>query len=152
MTINSFDFIIHNEVSIAAEPAKVWPYILDINSWRTAGPRLLHDSGEAGAVGERFKAVSESETGSFHYYVVNVEILPERRRTIRLDTPAGDLIGYATWTLTPADGGTRLEYHVYCQDELPCDADGVPAKDAILRMGHQRVAEGFTDLKQLIET
>ncbi|MDT9600193.1 SRPBCC family protein [Sphingosinicella rhizophila] len=147
-----FDFIVHSEVVIAATPAKIWPYILDTNSWRSkARTPLVHDSGEPGAVGERFKAMADGGD-DFHYFVVNAELVPEQRRTIRLDKKEGGLIGYATWTLTPDGAGTRVEYHVYCQQETMIDENGKPmAKDVILGGAHKTMTEGLVLLKQLVE-
>jgi hypothetical protein len=154
MTDQSFDFITHTEVFIAASPAEIWPHLLDTNSWRSAGHRLISDSGVPGEIGERFKAVSDGggDGDSFHYYVVNVELAPGKRRTIRLVTPDQRLIGYASWALSAVDGGTRVEYHVYSQIEPPLDATGKPVpKERIFESFYQGVNAGFLALKQIIE-
>src|SRR5690349_15066298 len=112
MMMDAYDFIVHNEVFIAAPAAEIWPHILNPDGWRSGGIQLVGDSGEAGQVGERFKAVAAGQDEPIYYYVTNAELMPERRRTIRLDKTAGGLIGYASWVLTPVGGGTRVEYHV----------------------------------------
>lgn len=58
------------------------------------------------------------------FLVENVEVVPGERRTIKLYEPDGALLGFATWTLDPDAGRTRVGYDVYSESRLPPGADG----------------------------
>ncbi len=143
---NAFDFITHNEIQIAASPAQVWPHLRNVNAWKE-GAKATHFDGGRDVVGERFKASSDP-TGANFYFIETVEIAPGTRWTIRLNTAKGDLMGYATWTLTAAPGGTLLRYDTFLRSQLAGGA--TPA--GTIRAAGQRMDSEFSRLKRLIET
>lgn len=153
LLVPSIDFITHSAVMIEAEVEDVWPYILYPNSWKT-GDKLVPVGGEQDALGERFKAMSDDGTGLVHFYVENVEVVPLKRRTVRLETVDGDLVGYATWVLTPGNGITHVEYHVYCCVSVGGAGTSKPSRveqDEMIRIAHLRMDEEFVAMKCLVE-
>ena len=145
-TPGAFDFITHNEVAINASPAEVWPHLRNVNAWK-AGAKVFLFDGNADSVGERFKAASAPDAASF-YFIETVEMIRPSRWTIRLNTREGDLMGYATWTLTAAPGGTLLRYDTFLRSQLAGGA--TPA--GTIRAAGQRMDSEFSRLKRLIET
>src|SRR5690606_42100493 len=77
------------------------------------------------------------------FYFTNVEMVPEQRRTIRLNTPEGALIGYAVWELTPVEGGTEVAYHVYSEAVIPADR-----KSTRLNSSHVKISYAVFCLKK----
>src|SRR5690348_1433023 len=90
------DLITRNDIVVEATPAQIWPHIVEVSAWKK-GAKLLKIAGSAGQVGERFEAVMGDDPGEVIFYVENVEVIPQRCRTIRLNAPDGKLLGYATW-------------------------------------------------------
>jgi hypothetical protein len=96
-------------LQIRAPGPNIWPHILHSNTWRN-NPMLVPVSppNKRG----RFKAVRRTAPDAVLYYVDIVEILDERRKITRLTSPDESLLGYESWTLTPQDNVTMLEYCV----------------------------------------
>jgi hypothetical protein len=141
-----FDFLTHNEVQIAAEPAKVWPHLRDVNAWKL-GAKTVHFDGGTNVVGERFKVSPEGAESNF-YFIQTVELERDRRWTIRLNGPTGELRGYATWTLAPDSGGTRLRYDTFLRSQLA----GGATPESTNRAAGQRMDTEFARLKRIVET
>ncbi len=116
-----FDLVTHNSVVIEATPAAIWPRIVDPSEWK-AGAKMVLVEGDPAKTGARFKAVTAEAPDQASFYFTNLEMVPEQRRTIRLNTPEGALIGYAVWELTPVEGGTEAAYHVYTEAVIPAAA------------------------------
>ena len=92
------------------------------------------------------------------FYVENVEFDPPRRRTMRLNSPDGALIGFASFELTAQDGATIVEYHVYSSSVLPEETVAAMSEDdlAALRANnyknnYERFAAELQALKVLVE-
>lgn len=148
-----FDFITHNEVHIAADPAGVWPHLRNVNAWK-AGARTTYVDGDHDAVGERFKVSSQGDESSF-YFIETVELEAGKRWTIRLNGPRGELRGYATWTLAAESGGTRLRYDTFIRSQLAAGTtpeDAARTGERINREAQQRMDGEFSRLKRLVET
>ena len=137
--------VTHNAVTIAAPAERIWLYIVEPDAWK-AGAQLVPVEGAE----DRFQAVMPNDPDTPLYHVRNVELDPPVRRTIRLNALDGALIGFATWELTPANGGTRVAYHVYSQQEAP---PGFPAidREAYLEDNRRRFQEELNSLKALVE-
>lgn len=108
------NLVTHNRIEIARPAAVIWPYILEPNLWKM-GAKLVHRSGPAGQVGEVFGATEPNVT----FLVENVELISNRRRTIKLYQPDGTLLGYATWTLEESGGRSTVGYDVYSESLFP---------------------------------
>lgn len=150
---HTFDFITHNEVVIAASPAEVWPHLRNVNAWKM-GARTSHAGGPKDGVGERLAAAPDGAPAPA-YFIETVELAPARRWTIRLNTPGGDLMGYATWTLAPANGGTIVRYDTFLLSRLPGDmpvGEVAAAAARTNREAAQRMDSEFARLKQLAES
>lgn len=150
---HAFDFITHNEVFIAAAPAQVWPHLRNVNAWKL-GARATRFDGTADAVGERFKAAPENAPDNF-YFLETVELVPDARWTVRLNAAGGDLMGYATWTLAAAEGGTRVRYDTFLLSRLPGDTAPGEVKGLAARTNQEasrRMDDEFSRLKKLAET
>ena len=137
--------VTHNSVTIAAPRERIWPHVVEPGDWK-AGARLVPLEGS----GHRFKAVLPNDPATALYHVTNVELDAPARRTIRLNALDGSLIGFASWELTPANGGTRVAYHVYSQQEAP---PGGPAidREAYMQNNRKRFQEELMRLKEIVE-
>ncbi len=107
-----------NEVVIARPATAVWPFIMDPTSWKQ-GNKLVHRSGPKGATGEVFAAVSAATPDKADYFVENADLIPRRRRVIKLYTPDGVLVGFAAFVLTESGGKTTVRYDVYSETLIP---------------------------------
>jgi hypothetical protein len=105
------NLVTHSEVSIEASAQEIWPYIMDPLPWKQ-GLRLRHLTGSPGEVGELFGAFAEGSPEAISLHLQNVELHPNRRRTIKLTTPDGTLLGFATWSLIEHSTGTTVRYDV----------------------------------------
>ena len=113
----SRDLLTHDSILIDSSAATIWPYILDPNSWKK-GDRNEHLSGVAGQLGEVLVAKDGVAAVDPDFYLQNVELVPNKRRTIKLYASAnGPLIGYASWELREENGKTRVTYHDFKTDQ-----------------------------------
>ena len=144
-SVTDLSLVTHNAVTIAAPPERIWPFIVDPGDWKAGAQLVPMEDGE-----HRFKAVMPDDPNTALFHVTNVEFNAPARRTIRLNALDGALIGFASWELTPANGGTRVAYHVYSQQEAP---PGGPAidRDAYVQANRTRFQEELIRLKQLVE-
>jgi hypothetical protein len=151
------NLITHNEVPIKAPAAAVWPYILELNRWKK-GAVLEHLSGPVGMRGEWFAAVMPASQDAL-YYAMNVELVPYRRRTLKLlQGRQGPLIGFASWALRADGGVTTLTYDAYCEYSLGAAAAAASNTTDSERIEAQQIAmhsarfdEELRYLKQLVE-
>lgn len=153
-----FDLVTHNSVVIEAAPAAIWPRIVDPSEWK-AGAKMVLVEGDPAKTGALFKAVTAEAPDQASFYFTNVEMVPEQRRTIRLNTPEGALIGYAVWELTPVEGGTEVAYHVYSEAVIPAAAFasmGAEEIDAVRAdygpSNSKRFQSELETLKKLVES
>lgn len=146
-TLETIDFLTHSKVRVEAGAATIWPYIVELDGWRR-GQRLVHLSGDAGGLGGRFHAVAAEALDVPLYYVENVELVAEQRRTIRLDGLDDSFIGFATWELTPAGDGTVVAYDVYTRGALL--PPGQSAQE-LLAGAQQVMDQGLVHLKEFVE-
>jgi carbon monoxide dehydrogenase subunit G len=141
------DFLTHSKVRISATPAKIWPRIVDMEGWRT-NQTLVPIRGEPDQAGARFHAVATEAPDTPLFEVENAEMVPERRRTIRLEGLDGHFIGFATWELTPVGAETVVAYDVYCRDAMLPPGH---AQADLLTMAQQVMDEGLQKLKAVVE-
>lgn len=138
--------VTHNAVVIAAAPERIWPYIVEPGAWK-AGARLVPVDGAE----HLFKAVMPDDPDTALFHVTNVEFDAPHRRTIRLNALDGALIGFATWELAQAPGGTRVAYHVYTQQQMPTGQPPID-REAYLQANYTRFQEELQALRRLVET
>lgn len=141
------DFLTHSKVAIRATPAAIWPRIVDLEGWRTAQTLVLID-GERDQVGARFHAVAAEAPDTPLFEVVNAEMVPGQRRTIRLSGLDGHFIGFATWELTQAGEETIVAYDVYCRDAM---APPGQTQAELLAMAQPVMDKGLESLKAVVE-
>ena len=153
------DLVTHSTVTIERPASVIWPYIIDPGEWKQ-GLSLRHHAGERDAVGEVFAAFDPADPDTIAFFIENSELVPGRRRTIKLYEPGprGGLLGFATWTLTEDEGGTLVTYDVYSETLLPPDqaARITPQQLAeIEQQGHElnqpRFDRELMALKALVE-
>lgn len=135
--------VTHSGVVINAQASDVWPHILDPNHWK-AGAELVPVEGED----QVFKAVMPNDPEVVAYFVENVELDAEQRRTIRIVQPDGSLLGYASWELTPVDEGVMVEYHVYSETRAPPEL----APEALSEMQSAYTQENAARFQSELET
>jgi len=154
----AINLITHSQVEIARQPTAIWPRIVDPSGWKQ-GLRLVRHAGPQGKAGEVFAAVDPAKAGPPAFFAENVELVPNQRRTIKLTSPSGTLIGFATWTLQEAGGRTVVAYDVYSETLLtPDQAKGMSAQAiaAQAREGYatnkKRFDAELLALKRLVES
>ena len=116
----AIDLVTHSAVEIERPAAAVWPYIVDPSEWKQ-GLALRHHHGERGREGEVLAAYDPAAPSTVVFLAENVELVPQARRTIKLVTPDGTLLGFATWSLVEEDGRTTVTYDVYSETVLPSE-------------------------------
>lgn len=149
--------VTHNEVTIARPASAIWPYIVDPSAWKQ-GNKLAHRAGPVGGVGEVFAAVNAESPDKTDYFVQNVELDPNRRRTIKLVSPDDVLIGFATFELREQGGTTVVRYDVYAESRVP-DVQAktmspqamAAAERAAIRANGARFQAELEGLKKLVE-
>jgi len=151
------DLVTHNSVLIHASPTSIWSKILEPGEWK-AGAKLIAIEGTPEQSRAKFKAVMPETADQVAFYADNIEVLPERRRTMKLSMPDGSLMGYASWELSELDNSTLVQYHVYSEVVIPeASLTGMSEVEmATLRAGYQssnyqRFQQELEVLKQLIE-
>ena len=151
------NLVTHSEVSIDRPAAIIWPWIVDPSPWKH-GAALAHQSGPVGAVGDVFAAREPDDRSKVAFYVENVELVPNRRRTIKIYSPTMALVGYAAWTLAEAGGRTTVRYDVYSESLIePAQAKSMTAAQiqeaerTVLAANQKRFDEELLELKRLAE-
>jgi len=144
----TIDFLTHSKVRIERDADTIWPYIVDVESWRGA-QKLVAVGGAPGQIGERFAAVGEDAPDTPLFHTENVELVPGQRRTMRLEWLDGSFIGFATWELTPSDGATIVAYDVYSRG--PMLPPGHSQK-ALLADAQRTMDAGLMRLKAVVES
>lgn len=150
--------IAHNEVTIDSSADRIWPYILELDEWKQ-GPKLEHIDGPVHQRGERFAAMMPDASAEPLYFVENVELIPNRRRTMKLySRDQGALIGFASWELSENNGSTVVTFDVYAEyvasERIPVDRDSqkrAAAEDGMAAVQNARFAAELLTLKSLVE-
>lgn len=141
------EIITRSRVAVARPAGEIWPHILEPNQWKQGAKLMPHEN--------RFAAVGPDGTPVF--LVDEVELVPERRRTIRLTSLDGINWGWSTWYLEPAPGGTVAGYDVYSLMPVPLAALGGTPEAArrqaagLQRMNQERFDAELLELKRLVE-
>ena len=142
-------------VTIDRSAMAVWPHIVEPSAWKQ-GNRLVHVAGPWGAEGETFAALPAAG-GAPDFYLVNAELVPYRRRTMKLVGTDGTLDGFATYSLEERDGRTTVRYDVVAETRIPDGAspgavDSARARAAAgQREAVQRFDAELAALKRLVE-
>lgn len=149
------DLVTHSMVTIDRPAARIWPLVVEPNQWKQ-GAKLWHVGGPVGAAGEVFAAGDPANRSAVAFYLENVELVPNRRRTVKLYLADGTLLGYATWWLEEAGGRTRVGYDVYSETLRPAPD---PADEGARRAEREAVAANqrrfdaeLVELKRLAES
>lgn len=108
VTSHAADLVTHNSVLIQAPAGEIWPHIIKPDAWKQGAQLKPVDD-----TAMTFHAVMPDQPDTPLYFVVNVELEQEARRTMRLSSLDGALMGYATWVLKPVDDATLVTYDVY---------------------------------------
>jgi hypothetical protein len=147
--------LVTNDTVLIARPAQViWPMILHESAWKKA-TQLTHADGPKDAVGEIFAARGGDADSPILFYLQTMELLPLKRRTLKLYNVDGPLIGFASWELDELHGETRVTYRVYA--ELPTVAaqgDATQLKELQSRYttdNETRFRAELNTLKHLVE-
>jgi hypothetical protein len=151
----AIDFVTHSEIVVNADAGSIWPYLMNLSEWKK-GPELVPIDNKSSSVGGRYKVVAGNP--SQVAYIENVEVVPAKLRTIRVDNPDG-FYGYASWRLTSQDGqSTLVQYDVYMRTTLsvrgaqPSSADIAAARKNLYDAQYRRFAEELAVLKRLVES
>lgn len=99
------------------------------------------------------------DSGEPLYYVENVELVPPRRRTIKLlQNRGGGLLGFASWGLSEQEGKTTVTYDVYAEVSPSTEtlADLTATEREAFEMQSRtaqdaRFRQELLDLKRLLE-
>lgn len=152
------NLVTHSEVTINRRAELVWPKVVDPNEWKQ-GLKIWHHAGPVGDVGEILAAGDPADRSKVAFLIENVEMVPHRRRTIKLYLENGKLLGYASWTLREGAGRTIVSYDVYSETLLePAEAQSTTveqlraAEKAALATNQKRFDDELRGLKRLVET
>ncbi len=152
------NLITHNEMLIESPAALVWPHIVQPGAWKQ-GAELQQVAGPTGARGALYAAVMPGSKEPA-YYVLDVEFVPNARRTLKLMlSREGPLLGFASWGLRERGGFTTITYDVYSVYEQrgPQAGDSSTAHDETLEAQKivaaqtVRFDEELRRLKELVE-
>src|SRR5258706_14406728 len=153
----AMNLVTHSEVTIARAAAVIWPHIVDPNDWKQ-GSKLWHHSGPSAEEGEIFAAGDPATKAKVAFFVENVELVPQKRRTIKIYLPDGTLLGFATWTLRSAGAGTVAGYDVYSETRIdPGQAKAMSLADRLAaerldrEANEKRFDRELVELKRLVE-
>ncbi|MFN0181005.1 MAG: hypothetical protein ACKVZ0_19540 [Gemmatimonadales bacterium] len=147
----------HSVVTIDRPATAIWPHIIDPSSWKQ-GLKSRHHSGPPGEVGEVLAAVDPADPTKVAFFLENVELTRNQRRTIKLYLVDGTLIGFASWTLRAVAGRTVVGYDVH--SETRPDPAQAKAMTALQRReaersqqdaNQRRFDEELLALKRLVE-
>jgi hypothetical protein len=151
------NLITHSSVQIDRPPAVIWPHIVEPNAWKQ-GLDLRPHAGQPGQIGEVFAAFDPADPGPIGFFAENVELVPNRRRTIKLYDAKGTLLGFGTWTLVVSGGGTMVGYDVYSETLIPPEQAGATSPRAraatereALESNQKRFDSELAALKMLVE-
>ncbi|WP_165436239.1 SRPBCC family protein [Amycolatopsis suaedae] len=111
------DLVTHNSVEIPAEPAVIWPFLLDTNSWKQ-GAKPVRESGEPDAVGEVRVARGQSDGVEYVLTVETVVLEPPFRKVVKLLTGSPGDPGWAAWQLVPLGDSALVSYDVYSRHDI----------------------------------
>jgi hypothetical protein len=147
----------HSEVVIDRPAATIWPLIVDPTSWKQ-GTKSWHYAGPAGQLGEVFAAGDPANRKNVEFFFENVQLVPNQRRTIKIYAPAGELLGFAIWTLREAGARTVVEYDVYSESlvnsveaRTKTPAELRDAERSYVTTNQQRFDRELLGLKRLVE-
>jgi uncharacterized protein YndB with AHSA1/START domain len=141
-----FDFLSHAETLIQAPAEKVWAAVLNPSDWH--GTLMIHVSGPRHEVGEELVATPPDQPDAVMLRIHNVEMEPNRRRTIRIHTPEDVFTGYSTWVLHERGGETLVGYDVFTRYPFPREM----TVDQIRDLSSRGNEEGLRRLKAFVET
>lgn len=152
----AINLITSNQVTINRPAAAIWPMIVDPSGWKQ-GLKLVHRSGPVGGQGEVLAAVNPGDTTTA-FVVENAHVVAPRQRTIKLVSPTGQLIGFATWTLRESNGKTVVAYDVVSETVVTADQAKTMTPAAVLEQERQgaevngrRFQAELETLKRLVE-
>ena len=101
-------------VTIQASPETVWPWIVNLDKhadWSPKSYRVELLSGEAGAVGARYRSFGVVPGDKDHENEVEItEVVPERRLVLTARDENGAFTN--TLTLTPSGTGTLVSFQL----------------------------------------
>ncbi len=140
------DWVLHNDIVIAAPSRAVWVAVLDTNSWH--GTTATSVSGPRGEVGERFDVVHPQAPETVSLRLLNVELAPRRRRTVRIELADGRFVGYASWILAPRGEDTHVTYDVFCLQSFPPEA----VTEDLPEQASRHSQQGLENLKAFVES
>lgn len=153
----AIDLNVYGRIEINRTPAVVWPYIVEPNAWKP-DRQLTHYAGIPGQLGEVF-AIADQK-GKIWFLVENVELVANQRRTIKLYTEDGRLLGFASWLLV--DGGkgrTIVNYDVHAESLIPEDQIANTTSASLAAQKQQgydgnkkRIDTELAELKRLVES
>ncbi len=153
----ALNLVTHSRVRIDRPAAAIWPLIVEPSAWKQ-GLQLSHHAGVNGQRGQVLAAKDPTTPSAVAFFVENVEVEINRRRTIKLFAPEGTLIGFAIWTLEEVAGGTVVGYDVFSETRLDRDraaamgAEGIrEAERQATESNQKRFDDELMALKRLVE-
>jgi hypothetical protein len=140
------DFLSHAETVVQAPAERVWAAVLNPSDWH--GTLMTHVGGPKDEVGEQLVATPVDQPDTVMLRIHNVEMVPNRRRTIRIHTPEDVFTGYSSWVLQDRGEETLVGYDVFTRYPFPREMTVEQIRDAS-RQGNE---EGLRRLKAFVET
>jgi len=144
----TFELFAHESVQLERSASDIWPLVIDPNSWKQ-GMKLSHVDGEKNQEGQVFAALTAMDDAAPQFYVKNVEVIANRRRTIIIMSPVdGATMGYSSWVLNESYAITKVSYHVYLSIPVPRDTLDAMSAEQITAIKAEQLVEHKTRLTQ----
>jgi len=146
--------ITHSEVGIVANPAAIWPFILDTSEWKTLA-ESSHISGEPDQPGEIELVRGGQEDSAYQFYIETLELIPEKRKVVAIyfDKEASGDVSYAAWTLFKTGNTTMVTYDVYSINRIPglTKVQITAVRKQMTQPSQERLDRELRLLKRLVE-
>ena len=139
-------------VLINADPATIWPYIVDLGKhaeWSPTSYEVELVSGSTGAVGAHYRSVGWIPGDKHHANDVDVtEVEPNRHFAFVAHDDPGDVQN--SFDLRETQGGTEVEYRMHFPKVSGVSAILLPVLFPLV--GKPKIRERMKMLKSLVET
>ncbi len=154
----AIDLNMYNEIKINRPASKIWPYLMEPNQWKS-DRHMIHHHGPKGQVGEVLAIVPAGKPDQIWFFAEVLELVPNKRRTVKMISKTGQLLGYTIWRLEERSGRTMVYSDVHGEATVPSDDPAKITPEALAeqrRQGYEsnktRTDAELLKLKRMVES